>query len=89
MLLTPEALKTTTEALGLSCEDAEALAAAAAPLWRELDRLAWTDSFGGAEFQRVFPVALATIRDHANIHPDGEQLPGWAERLRSAQLQSV
>lgn len=71
-------------ALEITAADAQALVAAAKPLWQELDRLAWVDSHGGAEFERVFPLTLATIRDHANIHPDGTTLPGWTERVAAA-----
>jgi hypothetical protein len=84
-MLTPETLKMITEALEISEADAEALALAAAPLWRELGRISWTDAWGGSEFERVLPIALGVIRDQANIHPDGTTLPGWGVRVAAAQ----
>jgi hypothetical protein len=53
----------------LSSEQAAALIEAAKPLWDELGRLAWADAYGGMEFQRVFPEALAFIKKRANLGP--------------------
>lgn len=86
--MTTEDIQLTADALKIAPEEVQALAAAAAPLWRELDRLGWTDAHGGAEFGRVFPIALATIRDEANTIP-GLPSPGWAGRVEEAQSQLV
>lgn len=59
---------------GLTIDQVHELAYAAEDLWDALERLGWTDSFGSAEFGRVFPQALAFIRRAAN------ETPGVRER---------
>jgi hypothetical protein len=53
----------------LLVEDFESLLVAARPLWDELERLGWVDSYGGMEFKRVFPKALDFIHEQANTVP--------------------
>ena len=55
--------------LGVSSEDAQALAASAEPLWEVLERLGWTDRYGGMECHRVLPAALSFIHREANQGP--------------------
>lgn len=40
------------------------------PLWQELDRLGWADSFGGMEWARLFGPMIAHVYREANTLPD-------------------
>lgn len=58
---------------GCTIEKAQEIADASAPLWRALEP--YTDGYGGAEWARVLPVAIATIYHEANLGPFDES---WA-----------
>ncbi len=58
--------KALPNAKGLS---AERIAAAAQPLWDELEEMGMVDGFGGCESRRVLPAALAFIRYECNAGP--------------------
>lgn len=54
------------ERTDITREEATKLVEAARPLWEALDREGLADAFGGAECERVLPVAIDTILREAN-----------------------
>jgi hypothetical protein len=57
--------------MALDCDEKTAVdvAAAAEPLWEQLEALGYVDSPGGAEFRRVLPSILLEIRQLSTGHP--------------------
>jgi hypothetical protein len=62
--MTPELIEAVAVALGCTTTKAAQVIEAARPLWDALEP--HVDGYGGAEFERVFPVAIAAINREAN-----------------------